>query len=159
MVYSSKYWPICDHLYRVSKYEPYKKEIIITNIEFTNGMKFIDISRFKRLNPTLSIKVFEYSTDEAIDFRLFPLYIFELNDYRRIIDLILYKNHYILLKKLHVFIGKQDRRFECRNCLNSYTNQLELTTLKRLSGNNDKSLYLPCKENHVKWDKCYEKSP
>ena len=56
-------------------------------------MKFVDISRYKILKPTLSINVFEYSTDEAFDFRLVRLYISKLNDYRRIIDLILYKNH------------------------------------------------------------------
>ena len=74
MVYSSKYSTICDHFYRVSKYKPYKEEIIITNIDFTNGMKFVDISRFKVLNPILFINVFGYSTDGANDFRLVPLY-------------------------------------------------------------------------------------
>ena len=54
---------------------------------------------------------------------------------------------------------KEDRRFVCRSCLNSYTNQTELTTHKRLCGNNDKSVYLPCKGTHVKWDKYYQKSP
>ena len=38
-------------------------------------------------------------------------------------DLILYKYHYILFEKLHVVIGKQDRRYVCRNFVNSYTNQ------------------------------------
>ena len=55
--------------------------------------------------------------------------------------------------------GKQDRRYVCRKCLNSYTNQLEKLTHKRLCGNNDKSVYTPCKETHVKWDKQYQNVP
>ena len=119
---------------RVTKYGPYRNELNIANIEFQDGMKIVNIPRFEILKPTLAINLFEYSTDEDNDYKLVPLYIAENNENRRIIDLILYKNHYILLKKLHVLIGKQDRRYVCRNCLNSYTNQSELTTHKRLCG-------------------------
>ena len=87
------------------------------------------------------------------------IYISEHNENRRNIDIILYKNHYIILKKFHVLIGKQNRRYVCRKCLNSYTNQLEILTHKRLCGNNDKSVYIPCKETHVKWDKQYQNVP
>ena len=31
-----------------------------------------------------------------------------------------YKNHYVLIKKLHVFLGKKDCRFVCRRCLNCF---------------------------------------
>ena len=37
-------------------------------------------------------------------------------------------------------------------------NQLELTSHKRLWGINDKSVYIPCKETHNKWDK-HQKMP
>ena len=62
-------------------------------------MRIFDIPRFQRLNPTLSINVFECSTEEDNDYNLLPLYISKHNKNRRIIDLILYKNHYIILKK------------------------------------------------------------
>ena len=93
---------------RVSKYEPYRDELNINDIDFTKGMSIVDIPRFERLNPTLSINVFEYSTEEDKDYKLLPLYISKHNENRRVIDLILYRNHYILLKKLHLFIGKHD---------------------------------------------------
>ena len=91
-------------------------------------MKRNSIPIFEILNPTLAINVLEYSTDEDNDYKLVPLFISKNNENWRNIDLILYKNLYLLLKKLHVFIGKQDRRYVCKNCLNSYTNQLELRT-------------------------------
>ena len=106
---------------RVTKYEPYRNEIIITNIDFINSMKVVDIPRFERLNPSLSISVFESSKDEDNEYILVPIYISKNNENKRSIDLIFYKNRYMLLKKLHVFI---DQRYLCRNCLKSKTNQL-----------------------------------
>ena len=120
-------------------------------------MRLVDIPRFERLNPTLSINVFEYSTEEDNVYKLVPLYISKHNENRRNIDLILYKNHYILLKELHVFIGKHDNCYVCRNCLSSYSIQSELVTHKRICGNKDKSVYILCTETHVKWDKYYQK--
>ena len=144
---------------RVSKYEPYRNELDISNIDFTNGMRIIDIPKFENLNNQLSINVFEYSKEEDNDYKLFPLYISNNIENRRIIDLILYKNHYILLKKLHVFIGKHDSSYICRSCLSSYTVQSELTTHKRLCGIKNKSVYIPAKESHVMWNKYYQKMP
>ena len=138
---------------RVSKYIPYQNELNITNIDFTNGMRITDIDKFENLNNQLAINVFEYSTKEDNDYKLVPLYISENIENRRIIDLISYKNHFILLKKLHVFIGKHDNSYVCRKCLSSYTVQSELSTHKKLCGNKNKSVCIPTKETHVKWDK------
>ena len=112
-------------------------------------MRIVDIDKFEKLNPALAINVYGYSTEEDNDYKLDPLYISKHNQNRRIIDLILYKNHYILLKKLHVFVGKHDCQYICRNCLSSYSVQSELLVHKRICGGKDKSVYLPCKETHV----------
>ena len=144
---------------RVSKYITYKNELNIADIDFTNGMKITDIDKFEKLNNQLSINVFEYTEDEDNDYKLVPLYISKNIENRRIIDLILYKNHYILLKKLHVFIGKHDNSYVCRNCLSSYSVQSELITHKKLCGNKNKSVYIPSKETHVRWNKYYQKMP
>ena len=151
--------PVDKDPHRVSKYIPYQNELNINDIDFTNGLKITDINKFENLNNQLSINVFEYTTDEENDYKLVPLYISKNIENRRIIDLILYKNHYILLKKLHVFIGKHDNIYVCRNCLSSYSVQSELTIHKKLCGNKNKSVYIPSKESHVKWNKYYQKMP
>ena len=148
-----------NHPYRVSKYMPYQNELNIDNIDFSNGMKIADIPKFENLNKQLSINVFEYTTDEDNDYNLVPLYISKNLENRKIIDLILYKNHYILLKKLHVFIGKHDNIYVCRNCLNSYSVETELNTHKKLCGNKNKCVYIPSEQTHVMWDKYYQKMP
>ena len=102
--------PVNENPYRVSKYIPYLNELNIVDIDFTNGIKITDIDKFENLNNQLSINVFEYSKEEDNEYQLVPLYISKNIENRRIIDLILYKNHYILLKKLHVFIGIHDNQ-------------------------------------------------
>ena len=151
--------PVNKDPHRVSKYIPYQIELNINNIDFTNGMKITDIDKFENLNNQLSINVLEYTTEDDNDYKLVPLYISKNIENRRIVDLILYKNHYILLKKLHVFIGKHDDSFVCRNCLSSYSVQSELITHKRLCVNKNKSVYIPAKESHIIWNKYYQKMP
>ena len=151
--------PVIENPHRVSKYIPYQNELNINDIDFSNGMRITDIDKFENLNNQLSINVFEYSEEEDNDYKLVPLYISKNIENRRIVDLILYKNHYILLKKLHVFIGKHDNIYVCRNCLSSYSVQSELITHKKSCGNKNKSVYIPSKETHVKWNKYYQKMP
>ena len=122
-------------------------------------MRITDIDKFENLNNQFTINVFEYSKEEDNEYQLVPVYISKNIENRRIIDLILYKNHYILFKKLHVFIGKHDNIYVCRNCLSGYTVQSEFITHKRLCGNKNKSVYIPSKETHVMWNKCYQKMP
>ena len=151
--------PVNENPHRVSKYTPYQNELNITDKDFTNGVRITDIDKFENLNNQLSINVFEYSKEKDNEYQLVPLYISKNIETRRIIGLILYKNHYRLLKKLHVFIGKHDNIYVCRNCLSSYTVQSELITHKRLCGSKNKAVYLPSKETHVMWNKYYQKMP
>ena len=52
--------PVDDQPYRVNKYEPNKLEINITNIDFSNGIKIVDISGFETSNSFLSINIIEF---------------------------------------------------------------------------------------------------
>ena len=90
----------------------------------TNGFKVSDVKKFEKLN-NLSINIFElnfYQEDKIWKHKLIPLEISD-NNSDEIIDLLIYKNHYVLIKKLHVFLGKPDCKFVCRRCLSSYSNE------------------------------------
>ena len=39
----------------------------------------------------------------------------------KVIDLLIYKNQYALIKNLHVFLGNHNKCFVCRRYLKSYT--------------------------------------
>ena len=95
-------------------------------------MRNVDIPIFETLNTTLAVNVFDFSAEKDNDYKLVPLFFSKHNENRRIIDLILYTNLYIILEKLLVFFGKHDNGYICRNCLSIYTIQSELTTHKRI---------------------------
>ena len=130
---------ILAHLYpsfsnpqRVSNYKHHFDKLNIQGFDFSNGFIVSDVKKFEKLN-NLSINIFElcfyqdlydevaYETSGSIwKNKLIPLEISENKNGDYEIDLLIYKNHYALIKKLHVFLGKSDCKYVCRRCLSSY---------------------------------------
>ena len=52
--------------------------------------------------------------------KLLPIEI-NKNDSERVVNLILYKNHYVLIKKLIEFLGIHNKNFVCGRCLEFFT--------------------------------------
>ena len=138
---------------RVSKYESYFNELNIEGFDFTNGFKCSDIYRFEKLN-NLSINIYELNFDQN-KHKLIPIEISK-NVSDKVIDLLIYKNHYVLIKKLNVFIGKHDCKYVCRKCLNSYTTHNMLVKHKKLCGENQKLKTSP--NSHIYWKKYFQKN-
>ena len=111
-----------DHPNRVSNYEQYFNELNFQSFDFTNGFKCSDVRKFNEL-ITLSVNVFELNFYQDINkwkHNLLPIEISK-SESDNVIDLLIYKNHYALIKKLHVFLGNYNKSFVYRRCLNSYT--------------------------------------
>ena len=85
-----------------------------------NGFKISDVKKFEKLN-NLAINIFELrfyqdlydgdayeETNSVWKHKLIPLEISDIDNADYEIDLLIYKNHYVLIKKLHVFLGKSD---------------------------------------------------
>ena len=109
---------------RVSNYRIYFNDLNIDGFEFTNGFMCNDVPRFEKLN-NLSLKIFElslYQDQNKQRHKLIPLEIFESKS-DRVVDLLIYKNHYVLIEKLIVFLGNHNCIFVCRRCFSSYTKQ------------------------------------
>ena len=153
-------WSILASLYpcennpnRVSNYEPYFNELNIEGFDFTNGFKCRDMYRFEKLN-NLSINIYELGFDQN-KHKLIPVEISK-NESDKIIDLLIYKNHYVLIKKLNVFIGKHDSKFVCRKCLNSYTTHSMLVKHKKLCRENQQ--LKTSSNSHIYWKKYFQKN-
>ena len=87
-----------NHPNRVSIYRPYFNELNINGFDFTNGFRCSDIQKFNELN-NLSVNIFElnfYQDQNQWKHKLIPIEISK-NDSDRIIDLAIYKNHYVLI--------------------------------------------------------------
>ena len=141
------------HPYRVSNYEPFFNELNIEGFDFTNGFRCSDMYRFEKLN-NLSINIYELGFDRN-KYKLIPIEISK-NVSDKVIDLLIYKNHYVLIEKLNVFIGKHDCKYVCRKCLTSYTTHSMLNKHKKLCQENQQIKTSP--NSHIYWKKHFQKN-
>ena len=137
----------------VSSYRDYFNELNIEGFDFTNGFRCSDVYRFEKLN-NLSINIYELGFDQN-KHKLIPIEISK-NESDKVTDLLIYKNHYVLIKKLNVFIGKHDCRYVCRKCLNSYTTNSMLNKHKKLCKENQQLKTSP--NSHIYWKKYSQKN-
>ena len=159
-------WSILAHLHpcenshpnRVSNYREYFRELKTDGLEFP--FKTSDVSKFEKMN-NLAINIFElqfYQEGEKWKHKLIPIEVSE-NNSETVIDLVIYKNHYALIKKLHVFLGKRDSKFVCRRCLSCFTNENVLVKHTERCKQQDITAIRVSKDSHLMWKKHFHKIP
>ena len=109
--------------------------------------------RFEKLN-NLSINIYELGFDQN-KHKLIRIEIGK-NESGKVIDLLIYKNQYVLIKKLNVFIGKHDSKYVCRKCLNSYTTHSMLVKHKNLCKETQQLKTSP--NSNMYWKKRFQKN-
>ena len=117
---------------------------------FTNGFKCSDVHRFIELN-NLSVNIYEinfYQDGDKWKHNLIPIEVSK-NESDNVIDLLIYKNRYALIKKLHVFLGDHNKSFVCRRCLNSYTCENALLNHKVRCGDDNICTIRTSNESHL----------
>ena len=138
------------HLSRVNNYLQYFNELNFQNFDFTNGFKCSDVHRFNELN-NLSVNIYElnfYQDGDKWKHNLIPIEISK-NESNKVVDLLIYKNHYALVEKLHVFLGNDNESFVCRRCLNSYTCENALINHKEICGEDNICTFRTSNESHL----------
>ena len=104
----------------------------IQGFDFSRGFKCSDVHKLNELN-NLSVIIFEwnfYQDQNQWKNKLIPIEVSK-NDSDRVIDLAIYKNQYVLIKKLDVFLGDHNKKNICRQCLSSYTSENMLMKHKK----------------------------
>ena len=148
------------HPNRVNNYVQYFNELNFQGFDFTNGFKCSYVHRFNEIN-NLSVNIYElnfYQDGDKWKHNLIPIEIIK-NGSDKIVDLLIYKNHYALIKKLHVFLGDHNKSFVCRRCLNSYTCENALTNHKEKYVDDDICTIRTSNESHLYWKKHFHKNP
>ena len=149
-----------NHPNRVSNYKQYFDELNINGFDFTNGFRCSDVHKFNELN-NLSVNIFElnfYQDQNQRKHKLIPIEISK-NNTDRVIDLAIYKNHYVLIKKLDVFLGDHNKKFICRRCLSSYTSENMLMKHNQKCGDDNITVIKTSNESHLQWKKHFHKNP
>ena len=77
------------------------------------------------------------------------------SDSDRVVDLLIYKNHEALIKKIHIFLGNHNKSFVCRRCLNSYTNEETLINHMEKCGDDNTCTIRTSNESHLYWKKTF----
>ena len=149
-----------NHPNRVSNYRQYFNKLKIDGFDFSKGFNCSDVHKFNEIN-NLSVNIFElnfYQDQNQWKQKLIPIEI-NKNDSDRVIDSAIYKNHYILIKKLDVFLGDHNKKFICRRCLSSYTSENMLIKHKPKCENNNIASIKTSNESHLHWKKHFHKNP
>ena len=148
------------HPSRVKNFLQFFNELNFQRFDFTNGFKCSDVHRFNEMN-NLSVNKYElnfYQDGDKWKNNLIPIE-FSKNESDNVIDLLIYKNHYALLKKLRVFLGNHNEGFGYRCCLNSYTNEKALLNHKEKCGDDNICTIRTPNESHLYWKKHFHKNP
>ena len=148
-----------NHPNRVSIYKRYFDELNNNGFDFTNGFKCSDFHKFNEIN-NLSINIFElnfYQDQNKWRHKLVSIEVSK-NYSNRVIDLAIYINRYILIKKLDVFLGDRNKKFICRQCLSSYTSENMMMKHKKC-GDDDITTIKISKESHLHWNKPFQENP
>ena len=148
------------HPSRVNNCLQYFTELNFQSFDFTNGFESSDVHRFIELN-NLSVNIYEinfYQDGDKWKHNLIPIKISK-NESGNVIDLKILKNHYALIKKLHVFLGDHNKSFVCRHCLNSYTCENALINHKEKCGDDNICTIRTSNESHLYWKKHFHTNP
>ena len=109
----------------------------------------------------LSVNIFElvfYKDQNKWRHKLIPID-FSRNFSERVFDLTIYKNHYILIEKLDVFLGDHNKNFVCRQCLSSYTSENMLIRHKQKCGDDNITTIRTSNKPHLQWEKQFHRNP
>ena len=148
------------HPNRVSNYKHNSNELSIQGFDFTNGFKCSDVQIFNELS-NLSVNIFEsFFNQDQNKWRpkIIPIEFSKINS-DRVIELAIYKNQYVLNKKLDIIFGDHNKKFICRRFLNSYTSENMLMLHKAKCENNDITTIRTSNESHIYWKKPFHKNP
>ena len=148
------------HPSRVNNYIQYFNELNFQSFDFTNGFKCSDVHKFNESN-NLSVNIYELNFYQEGDERKHNLIPTEIskNESDKFMDLLIYKNHYALIKKLHVFLGDHNKSFVCRRCLNSYTCENALINHKEKCGDDNICTIRTSNESHLYWKRHFHENP
>ena len=137
---------------RVNNYLQFFNELNFQSFDFTNGFKCSDVQKFNELNK-LSVNIYEvnlYQDGDKWKHNLIPMKISK-NESDKVIDLLIYKIHYALTKKLHVILGNHNKSFVCRRCLKSCTCENALINHKEKCGDDNICTIRKSNESHLYW--------
>ena len=107
------------HPRRLSNYRQKLNELKIELFDFSNGFKCSDVQKLEKLKK-LSFNIVEltfYQDQNKWKYQLIPIEKSK-NEDDRVVDFLIYKNNYVLVKQICLILGNRKCNFSCRKTLN-----------------------------------------
>ena len=76
----------------------------------------------------------------------------------RVVNLLIYKNLYVLIKNLDVVLGDRIRKIERRRCLSSFTSQKVIIRHKQRCDQQEKISFKTSNESRLHWKKYFHRN-
>ena len=142
------------HPSRVNNYLQYFNALNFQSFDFTKGFNCSDVHRFDELN-NLSVNRYElnfYQDGDNWQHNFLPIEISK-NESDKVFDLLIYKDHYVFIKKLQLVLGNHNKSFVCRRFLNSYTCENASKKHKEKCGDDNIGTIGTSNEPYLHWKK------
>ena len=97
-----------------------------------------------------------YQDQKKWKHRLIPIQVSKIESERNI-DLLIYKNHYVLIKKQNKFLGDHNKKFICRQGSSSYKSENMLKKHKQKCGDDNLFTIKMSNESHPHWKNHFHK--
>ena len=126
----------------------------------SHGFKCSDLNNFEKVY-NLPINIFElnfYQEQNKWKHKLIPIEISK-KESDRFVDFLIYKTHYVLFKKLNVFLGEQACRYICKRCLNSYTSKNMIIKHKQQCLLKEITSIKTSPKSHLNWKNLFNRNP
>ena len=149
-----------DHPSRVSNYRQFFDEWNNEGFDISNGFRYSNVHKFEKL-ISLSFNKFElnfYQYKNKWKHNSSPFEISK-NDSDKVIDFLIYRIHFALIKEINVLLGDHHKNFNCRRCLNLYTSEYMLVLQKPKWKNYDITTIRTSLESHLHWKKHFHMNP
>ena len=140
--------PVTKHSERVS----IKDKDICTELEdkFQYDFDNVKIKDLTKIEDLLKTNIYVYSCNEKLNDK-YPLYKSNKN-YTQFLDLLLYNNHYMIIKKIDKFFypTKNNIHF-CRNCCTSFYSEMKYLDHVEYCSNEKTLVLLPSKNKYIQF--------
>ena len=140
--------PITKHSERVSVKD--KNICIELEDKFRYNFDDVKIKDLPKIEDFLKINIYVYTCNKDLKDK-YPLYKSN-KKYTEFLDLLLYNNHYMIIKKVDQFFNPtKNKTYFCRNCCSSYYSEIKHKEHIEFCNNEKTLVLMPSKNKYIKF--------
>ena len=121
--------------------------------EFEYNFDNVKIKDLNQIENLLETNIYVYSCDENLKDKI-PIYKSNKN-YEKVLDLLLFENHYMNIKKIDKFFypNLRNKKHFCRSCSNTFFSEIKYNNHIKFCQTNKTLILLPSKNKYLEFKK------